>query len=134
MALDDCQEIILGVGSSNITDDANPYSYQKRKEFLEEFIQQEGIEKRIAKILAIEDVPDDDLWLQNLLKKTGPIDVSIGDNDWVNGIFKKAGIKIKKIGFHKREILEGTKIRTLMRSNKKWEERVPHYLVSLINH
>jgi nicotinamide mononucleotide adenylyltransferase len=68
-----------------------------------------------------------------LLKKTGKIDISIGDNDWVNGIFEKAGISVKRIGFHKREELEGTKIRGLIRDKKKWEKRVPEYLISLID-
>lgn len=132
-ALEDCEKIIIGIGSSNVTDDANPYSYRKRKKFLEEFIKQEEIEERVAKIISIKDVPDDDKWLTMLLRKTGKIDVSIGDNEWVNGIFEKAEISVKKIGFYNREELEGTKIRELIRDKKKWEKRVPECLVPLID-
>ncbi len=125
-----CENLIIGIGSSNITDDQNPYSYEKRENFFEAFIKDSGIENRVVKIIPIEDDPDDDVWLSKLIESTGKFDVSIGDNEWVNGIFEKAKLPVVRIGHFEREKLEGTVIRKLIKEKKKWKDRVPSYLVS----
>lgn len=128
-ALEFCEEIIIGIGSSNVSDDTNPYSFVKRKSFVKEFVKNENIGSQVKKIIAIPDHPNDDVWLSNVLKKSGEFDVSVGDNEWVNGIFEKAGIPVVRVGYYRRNMLEGTKIRKLMKSEEKWEDRVPYYLV-----
>lgn len=131
-ALELCGKIYIGIGSSNKSDNKNPYSTDKREEFLKKFISEENLEDRVIKIIRLDDNPDDDVWFENLYKKTGPFDVTIGNNPWNNGIIERHGIPAISIGFHKREILEGEKIRNLMEKKKKWEERVPSYLVEHI--
>lgn len=132
-AIKQCDQIIIGIGSSNITDDKNPFLINKRIKMVEEFVSHEKLEGKIKKIVSIEDDPDDDVWLEKLLKKTGKIDVCIGDNDWVSGIFENAKIPVIRPGHYKRDILEGTKIRKLMNEKKEWEDRVPTYLVQMLN-
>lgn len=131
-ALELCDKIIIGIGSSNITDSKNPFNLKARANFLNEFISHTKIENRIEKIITIEDVPDDDEWLELILKKTGPVDVEIGDNEWSNGIFEKAGTPVVRVGYYKRNILEGTKIRRSMKLGKAWKNRVPEYLIDAI--
>ena len=131
-ALEYCDEIIVGIGSSNVTNENNPYSFETRKKFVDEFIKKSKIEARISKIIYIEDVPDDRDWLDLLLKKTGKVDVEIGDNEWTNGIFENAQIPVVRIGHYKREILEGVKIRNNMKNKLDWKDRVPEYLVKYI--
>lgn len=127
-ALNICEKIIIGIGSSNIVDEKNPYSISKREKFIRHFIQKEGIEDRIVKIVNLPDVPDDEEWFKIAQKETGKVDVEIGDNAWTNGIYESHGISVVRIGFHKRHILEGTKIRHNMKERKPWKERVPEYL------
>ncbi len=127
-----CDKIILGIGSSNKSDKKNPYSADKRVKFLQKFIQEEKIEDKVIKILKLNDDPDDDVWFQNLYKQTGKFDVTIGNNPWNNGIIERHGIPAVEIGLYKRHRLEGIKVRNLMEKKKKWEDRVPHYLVDHI--
>lgn len=61
--------------------------------------------------MAVDDDPDDAVWLKVLIKKTGKIDVVFGNNEWPNGIFEKAGYKVIRVPLYKRHIYEGTKIR-----------------------
>jgi aspartyl-tRNA(Asn)/glutamyl-tRNA(Gln) amidotransferase subunit B len=69
--------------------------------------------------------------LIKMIKNTGKFDVGVGDNDWVNGILEENKIPVVRVGFYDRKKLEGTEIRKLMKGNKKkWEDRVPSYLVS----
>lgn len=131
-ALKICDKIFIGIGSSNKSDEKNPYSADIRVRFLKKFIREEKLEDRVLKILKLYDNPDDDIWFENLIKQTGQFDVTIGNNPWNNGIIERHGIPAVYIGFYKRKTLEGIKIRRLMEKNKKWEDRVPHYLVSHI--
>ncbi len=132
-ALKVCEKIIIGIGSSNISDSQNPYDYVKRENFLKEFVNEEDIGNKVLRIVPIVDNPDDEIWLSKLKESVGKFDVSIGDNEWVNGIFESAKIPVIRIGHFKREELEGTAIRKLIKDKKKWEDRVPSYLVSRIS-
>jgi len=132
-ALKVCEMITIGIGSSNIIDSHNPYSCEKREKFIEAFINDSGIEDRVVGIIPIEDDPDDDVWLSKLKEVTGNFDVGVGDNEWVNGILENEKIPVVRIGYFEREKLEGTTIRNLMKNKKKWEDRVPSYLVSSLS-
>lgn len=131
-ALEICDNIILGIGSSNKSDGKNPYSADVRVEFLQKFIDEEKLSKRVSRILKLYDNPDDDVWFENLIKQTGIFDVTIGNNPWNNGIIERHGISAVTVGFFERHKLEGIKIRKLMEEKKKWEDRVPYYLISQI--
>lgn len=134
-ALERVEKLYLGIGGANLKDSDNPYTSKKRVNFLKKFITEEGLSKNILGIVPLNNHPDDAVWLKKLLKKTGSVEVVIGNNEWVNGIFEDAGIPAIRIKHLKRHIYEGTKIRKLMRQNDKWEDRVPEYLVSFItNH
>lgn len=128
-----CDQLIVGIGSANKSNDDNPWKASKRKRFIQKFLQENGYESRVKKIVFLYDNPDDDVWFENLYKKTGHFDVTIGNNDWNNGIIERHGIPAIKHGFAKRHIWEGIKIRGLMREHKKWEDRVPEYLVPSID-
>lgn len=131
-SLKSCNKLIIGIGSSNISNKNNPYSYEKRLEMVRKFIKEEALENKILKIVPIPDVPDDSEWLKITLKNTGKFDVSFGNNDWVNGIFKANGIKVIEVPFYKRYLLEGTKIRELIKSGKPWQDRVPSFIREII--
>lgn len=129
-ALEHCEKVIIAIGSANKNDSNNPFSYTIRKKFIQEFIKHEQITDRVAKIIPSPDIPDDYVWRDTLLQKTGKIDVVISNNDdGVNIFFEEAGYPILRIGFHNREELEGQQIRKLLREQKSWENRVPNYLI-----
>jgi nicotinamide-nucleotide adenylyltransferase len=130
-ALKVCDKIIIGIGSSNVSDKSNPYSFEQRERFLREFVNNEKLDNKVLNIVPIVDDPDDNVWFEILIKNTGKFDVGVGDNDWVNGILEENKIPVVRVGFYDRKKLEGTEIRKLMKGNKKkWEDRVPSYLVS----
>ncbi len=131
-ALESIDKIVIGIGSANVTDENNPYSFDRRKKMLEEFVRHEGIEDRILKIVPLDDIPSDSEWLVETLKQTGEIDVVAGNNDWTNGIFKDAGYSVLVVSHYKRYILEGYKIRKLMKEGKDWKNRVPSYIIPFL--
>ena len=131
-ALKYCEKIVIGIGSANKNNDINPWDSSKRRKMLVGYVKHEKLEDRVISIVDLYDNPDDDMWFDNLLRKTGSFDVTLGNNAWNNGIIERHGIPVMTIGFYKRNTLEGTKIRDLMQKKKKWESRVPQYLVEAI--
>jgi len=133
-SLEKFSKLIILIGSSNIEDENNLWDLEKRVEMLNAFIKHEGLEKKIIKIDDVIDIPDDDMWLLIALEKIGNNKfVVIGDNEWVNKIFEKAGYKVWRSGYFDRARLQGVKIRKLMKNKKKWQDTVPEYLIELIN-
>lgn len=123
------EKLIIGVGSVGVKDGDNFLDFGERKKMLEKVIGKEGWEDRVGKIAGLKDFHNDKLWLKHCLEAVGKIDVVVGNNEWTNGIFERAGYPILRLGFYKRYLYEGEKIRKLMKSGKKWEERVPAYLI-----
>ena len=118
-ALKHVEKLIIGVGSSNIIDDKNPFNFKERKNLIEGSLKKHKIINKIKKIVPIDDYPnDDDFWLKELKKKTGPFNISFGNNEWVNGILEARGIKVKRFPLYKRDIYEGKKIREEMKNSK----------------
>ncbi|CAN5185310.1 hypothetical protein BH09PAT2_BH09PAT2_05440 [soil metagenome] len=118
-ALHLAETVTICIGSVNITDNDNPFSQKLRLELLKRSIKREQLEKYIDKIFTLDDIPDDDEWLAQALEKAGDIDVVIGNNDWVNGLFQKSGYSIVEVPLLKREEYQGKIIRDTLRSKGK---------------
>ena len=128
-ALKQVDSIVIAVGSANINDEKNPFTFNERKKHIGTSLKRNKLFENIVKIVPIDDYPDDDdFWLEQLKKKTGAFDVSFGNNEWVNGILESRGVKVIRIPFHKRHIYEGVKIREEMKRSKNPEEVLKKYL------
>ena len=131
-ALEKADRIIVGIGSANIIDENNPIDFETRKKIIKAVVYKEKFEDRLIKIVPLDDFFDDKKWLTNLKLQVGKFDLALGHNEWTNNILKKAGYKVLKIDYYKRGIYEGWRIRNLIREGKKWQDRVPTYLISKI--
>ena len=116
-ALSVADNVIIGIGSTNLKNADNPFSYEERLTMLQTWIDKERVGDRVKKIVGIEDTPDDSDWILLAMKKTGPVDVVFGNNDWVNDLYKAKGIPVIEVKMFKRHIYEGKKIRATMRKN-----------------
>ena len=131
-ALEKADKIIVGIGSSNITDVNNPIDFETRKKVIKAVFYKEGIEEKLSKIVPLDDFFDDQKWLLNLKKQVGKFDLALGNNSWTNNILKKSGYKVLEVDYYKRPLYEGWRIRKLIKEGKKWENRVPTYLIKAI--
>lgn len=118
-ALERCESVIIGVGSANVRDEKNPFSFEERKEQIIGELKKQTYYSRITSIIPLDDNPNDAVWLAELLKKTGKFDVVFGNNEWPNGIFEAAGIEVVRVPLFKRNIYEGTKIRARLKRKTK---------------
>ncbi len=131
-ALKIAEKLIIGIGSTNIHDLNNPWRFSQVKRMIKTFLIEENLQSKVVNVVSFSDNPSDNVWFKEVFKKAGTFDVVIGNNDWVKGIFENAGIPIVTIKHYKRGLYEGYKIRSLIRKKKKWENRVPNYLISAI--
>jgi pantetheine-phosphate adenylyltransferase len=131
-ALEKADKVIIGIGSANITDENNPIDYETRKKVIKAVFYKEGIEEKLSKIVPLDDFFDDVKWLFNLRKQVGKFDLALGNNEWTNNILKKAGYKVLEVDYYNRGLYEGWRIRKLIRGGKKWQDRVPDYLIKAI--
>jgi nicotinamide-nucleotide adenylyltransferase len=116
-ALKVADKAIIGIGSANVINHDNPYPVTERIKMLDIALEEAGLKKFIESTVVIDDVPDDDEWLKLALDKVDEVDLIVGNNDWVNDIFEKAGYTVLRIPFYKRHIYQGTKIREKLRMN-----------------
>jgi nicotinamide-nucleotide adenylyltransferase len=131
-ALKQADKVVIAVGSSNKYDHDNPLTYRTRLKILKKVIAEEGLEEKIITIIPLADNPNDDLWLKQLLKKTGGFNIVFGNNAWPNGILKKAGFQILEVPYLNRPIYQGVYIRKLVKEEGSWQRRVPPYLITII--
>lgn len=131
-ALEDIEQLTIGIGSVNKSNEDNPFPYELRKKMIEQCIEKEQLQPRIKAIIPLIDNPSDDVWRVNTLAQTGPLDVVVGNNEWVNGIFTDVGTPVLRVPFYKRYILEGKKIRRLIKQGENWQGRVPDYIVPFV--
>lgn len=118
-ALRYANSLIICIGSSDTIDADNPFTVQIRQELLSRAIKREGLVQNVKKIFPLPDTSDDDKWLRHAIQQAGRFDVVIGNNDWVNGLFKKAGYHIIEIPFFNRKVYEGKTIRKKLREQGK---------------
>jgi nicotinamide-nucleotide adenylyltransferase len=117
-------DVVVAIGSSEKHDiPENPFTFEERKEMIKRCIQD-------VDIIGIEDTPDDQGWVENLLKKVD-FDVVVSGSGWV----KKCIFKFKRV--LKPEFLEpntysATVIRGRMAKGERWEDLVPEVVADYI--
>lgn len=132
-------KVIVGIGSASIFDENNPLSFETRKQIVKAVFYKEKVEEKLLGIVPLEDYFDDDIWLKNVKKQVGRFDIIVSNNNWTNSIMIKAGFKVKRFPYYKRNLYEGWRIRKLIRKNKnqpsqkfqrlRWQDRIPDYLL-----
>lgn len=132
-ALEMNDRLVIGIGSANIHDDNNPLDFDTRRKIISAVAYKEKIKDKFAKIVALDDFFNDEKWLVNVKKKAGNFDVVIGNNEWTNKIMEKAGYRVRRFPYYKRQLYEGWRIRKLIREGKRWQSRVPGYLVDYLS-
>ena len=128
-ALEKADKVVFGIGSVNIDNEFNPLNYKQRKKMLELVIKNEKIGKRMIKIVPLDDVYNDEKWLKIVKKNVGYFDLVVSNSEWTNKILEKAGYKIWRVGYYKKNLYEGWRVRKLLTEKRKWEDRIPDYLI-----
>lgn len=108
----DFERLLLIIGSADKSGtDENPWNVQEREEIIRASIPLELQEK--IDIAGLEDVPDDDVWCENLQHLFSWEVTLFTGNDWVKNICERHGIQTDWIDSYDIDI-SGTRIRKMI--------------------
>jgi nicotinamide-nucleotide adenylyltransferase len=137
-ALKRAEKVIIGIGSSNISDESNPFDISLRTRMIHKLIEEYGWKDQVVGILELPDTTDDQ-WVKNVVREATSLGyrksecLVIGNNDWVNDLLAKELFPVHETGLHNREELEGVKIRRMMATGDQlWQERVPTSVANML--
>lgn len=133
-AIETAEKLVIGIGSANIDDENNPLDFETRKKIIKAVIYKEKFGDKVKKIVGLDDFFDDKKWLNNVKKQAGDFDLVIGNNNWTNNIMEKAGYRVRRFPYYKRYLYEGWRIRKLISEGKKWQDRIPRYIVKWLTY
>jgi nicotinamide-nucleotide adenylyltransferase len=116
-ALNICNKISIGIGSVNPKpgDIDNPFPVEVREKILRRELDRYGLTPKITEIVRLNDFGDDQKWFDHVKSLVERFDVVVGNNGWVNEIFKERGIETKEILMLDRNRLQGKEIRGFLR-------------------
>lgn len=117
----DFERLLLIIGSSDKSwTDENPWTLQEREQIIRASIPLE-LQERID-ILWLDDVPDDDVWCENLKQLFSEEVILFTGNEWVRDICERQGITtdwiIPTID------ISATKIREMMRQGNDTSQHI----------
>ncbi|MHA1684363.1 MAG: adenylyltransferase/cytidyltransferase family protein [Promethearchaeota archaeon] len=120
--------VIIGIGSPQYSRTRlNPLDLSERKEMIESVLKAPGLDFSDAYIIPIPDVHCEDLWMLNVKMMFGGASniVLYSNNDWVRGLASQESISLAEKWQYRRDALNGTRIRELIRDGGKWNQFVP---------
>lgn len=123
---------VIGIGSVNVHDEKNPFDENTVRHMIDIVLEKEDMRGRVIQIFGIPDFHDDLKWSSYILHHSLPFDVVISHNDWVTQIFKARNTPVLEIPFYHRDLYEGALIRARMKRSESWKDRVPPYLIDMI--
>jgi nicotinamide-nucleotide adenylyltransferase len=119
MALAVSESIVIAIGSAESEGSDNPFSIAARERMVRNALADHNLTHRVSKIVSIKDYDDDGRWFKETLALAGSVDVVVGNNEWVNGIFEEAGLAAVRPPLLERGIYEGKKFRAQLRLQGK---------------
>ncbi len=121
--------IVIVIGSSQeAKTEKNPFTLDERKKMMKSTLNSEGFNKKYE-IIEMPDVYNDEIWVNNILKKV-KFDVVFTRNSWTKRCFEKNKIDVKRHPLFGN--ISGSKIRNMIKNNEKWEKLVPKEVKDII--
>jgi nicotinamide-nucleotide adenylyltransferase len=123
------ERVVIAIGSSQESGTGkNPFSFEERKEMVEEAMKAEGI--RNFRIMGVQDFMDDEKWASAILGQAS-FDRVYTRNPWTARCFTKKGIEVRKHKVYEKG-LRSTEIRRRMSAGLEWKELVPKKVAEFI--
>lgn len=122
LALRECDKVIIAVGSSQESaTKENPFSYDERKEMIENTLKAHKILN--YDIIPVPDVNDDKKWAEHVKKIAPEFGAVYTGNDFTEKLFKEKCIEVRKIKLIPH--INATEIRKRILHGNDWKELVP---------
>ena|SRR3989344_6169694 len=124
-AMEDCDMLTIGIGSAQKNGHENPFSFEERKKMIELSVSGN------CKIFPLEDMDNNNLWVEQIEKVCGKFDIAYTGNPIVKKLLSEAGHKVLPVKIF--PCASATEIREIMADgNPEWKKFVPKSVVEFI--
>lgn len=128
-ALEEVDEIIIGIGSSNEENTKeNPFTAKERFEMISSVLAVNNIKKYL--VFTIPDVHDDTKWVKHIEAVAPKFEVVFTCNEWTEKCFE-GKYEVKKVKMMKG--VSSTTIRSRILKNQNWQSLVPTEVVDYLS-
>jgi nicotinamide-nucleotide adenylyltransferase len=129
-ALSEVDHLYIGIGSSNVLDGKNPFTFGQRKMMIEAALDGIVCHSRFT-VVAIPDFNDNEKWMAFIAETLPRPDVVFSGNQVVIDLFRVSGVPVRVLNVRYGG-LSGTEIRRRMRSGVEWQSMVPAGVIGVI--
>ena len=124
-------ELVIAVGSADDSHErSNPFTAGERVMMITRALADLDL---ITYVVPIEDIDRNAVWVGHVQSMCPRFDVAYSNNPLVVRLFREAGVEVRQLPMHNRDVLEGTAIRERMIREGDWEDLVPEAVVSVIH-
>lgn len=126
-ALSENEKLIIVLGSANESrTKMNPFTFNERERMIKSCI------KGNYEIISLDDVHNNELWMNNLEKAVGKFDSVYTGNPLTKELFSKRGYLVRNADF--KFNVSGTKVRELIsKDEKSWRDLVPNGCLKILD-
>lgn len=122
----ECNKIIIMIGSSQYSKtENNPLTAEKRENIIKKVLKEENIK---ATIFKIDDINNNDKWVDYISSILPKYDVVYTSNSLVEKLMKEKGKKVINLKFNIKT--NGTEIRYLKKEGKKYKQFIHNSTIS----
>ena len=123
-ALSRVDNLWVGLGSSNrAADKDNPFSVSERRHMI-----LSSVDDRTAQRISLYPIPDLDdhlKWIEMIDTIVPEFGMVFSNDEMTKRLYARKNLKVASIPFLQRNLLSGTRIRTLIADGREWECLVP---------
>lgn len=134
-ALSECDELVIVIGSAQFNFiEKDPFTAGERVLMIHAALAEAGADLSRCYIIPVANDENNARWLANLRSQAPPFDVLYSGNAFVDHLAKTQdpSLAVKSPGFARKQDYNGTKIRGLIVSGKKWKHLVPPAVARVI--
>ena len=128
LELDEGNKVIIAIGSSQESHTKeNPFTFEERKEMIQDVLKDHKIN---AEIMAVPDINENEKWVDHVKTIIPDFNIVYTGNDLTEQLFKEKDTAVRKITLIPG--ISATEIRKRIINNENWQELVPKEIISYI--
>ncbi len=134
-ALEECNELVIVIGSAQFNFiEKDPFTAGERVLMIHQALAEAGIDLSRCYVIPVANDENNARWLANLRSQVPLFDVLYSGNSFVDHLAKSQdpSLAVRKPDFEKKKEYNGTNIRNLIVSDKKWRHLVPAAVARVI--
>jgi nicotinamide-nucleotide adenylyltransferase len=134
-ALSECDELVVVIGSAQFNFiEKDPFTAGERVLMIHQALAEAGTDLSRCYVIPVANDENNARWLATLRSQVPPFDVLYSGNAFVEHLVQAQdpSLVVKSPRFSKKEEYNGTKIRNLMTSGRKWKHLVPPAVAKVV--